>query len=601
MKRRSRHHGISNETATMGDLSISNGGGGGNDGWSCHLGCNGGGNNDNSNGIGIGTGTGTGRDNVFTTAIVSSSSSIDGTGKNSTDLFLNQTSYVSNSRRGLSSSNKPKRSSSKKKSGVSKKKQNTKNSGDELNSLIASELTKMSLEDREKALEEVHGVISDQEEEDPEQISKLLSQVKEELKRIRYKQAYEKAAFISNSYVTDPEFVLMFLRADDFQARPAALRLVEHFRYKLELFGEEAIVRDIMYDDLTDAEKSVLHSGFLHASSLIDRAGRQIVICNLSEFLNNNCKLKNMNRAMWYISIRNAQLNASRGKNGIVGVYFTHGMSNIFEKFTREGLNNRKGFYLERALPYKYSGVHYCFDNNPLAIGIQTTLMMSLGRYARVRLRSHCGSRLECAYALKSFGIDIDNLESVNSLSLSGSIQASIKRCQFMDGVLKAKQDVRLLPQPKDALLGRGRPFQNFPGNLALTDIINVNRTRYAASKKMDKKIITTEIVNGIRNSGGRFLRRVNDDNHSEIDWEEVDFETARLKVSHSFRTMTKWHANHDNNTYNQAIAESDEFTHSMVAEEFTSIGIVAESTPSSATAQAGGNIFETSNKRRRG
>jgi len=207
---------------------------------------------------------------------------------------------------------------------------------------------------------------------------------------------------------------------------------------------------------------------------------------------------------------------------------------------------------------------------------------------------------LECAYALKSFGIDIDNLESVNSLSLSGSIQASIKRCQFLDGVLKAKQEVRLLPQPKDALLGRGRPFQNFPGNLALTDIINVNRTRYAASKKMDKKIITTEIVNGIRNSGGRFLRRVNDDNHSEIDWEEVDFETARLKVSHSFRTMTKWHANHDNNTYNQAIAESDEFTHSMVAEEFTSIGIVAESTPSSATAQAGGNILETSNKRRR-
>ena len=94
---------------------------------------------------------------------------------------------------------------------------------------------------------------------------------------------------------------------------------------------------------------------------------------------------------MWYISIRNAQLNASRGRNGIVGVYFTHGMSNIFEKFTREGLNNRKGLYLERALPYKYSGVHYCFDNNPLAIGMQTALMMSLGRYARVRLRSHCG------------------------------------------------------------------------------------------------------------------------------------------------------------------------------------------------------------------
>jgi hypothetical protein len=189
-----------------------------------------------------------------------------------------------------------------------------------------------------------------------------------------------------------------------------------------------------------------------------------------------------------------------------------------------------------------------------------------------------------------------------------------------MDQVLKTKQDARLLPHPNDVLLGRGRPFQLFPGNLALTDTINIYRTRYVASKKMDKKIITSEIVGNIRNSGGRFLKRANDDNHSDVDWVEVDFETARLKVSHSFRTMTKWHADRghecDNGSQSgvsgELIAMSDESIQSIAADEIMALGIVAESTPSSSDAQANGMYSEmyaqasfmnseTSNKRRRG
>jgi hypothetical protein len=43
------------------------------------------------------------------------------------------------------------------------------------------------------------------------------------------------------------------------------------------------------------------------------------------------------------------------------------------------------------ALPGKYASVHFCSENNAFAMAIQTTLMLSLGKYARVRLRSHCG------------------------------------------------------------------------------------------------------------------------------------------------------------------------------------------------------------------
>mgnify|MGYP005680628475 CR=1 FL=1 len=265
------------------------------------------------NGCGGCNNVGTNSDNRITSDTVFSSTSVGGGSgsgdgremniNNPADFFLNQTSYVNNNgrqrmrRRNNTKNNKPKRlPKNNNKNGGSKKKNN--NNDDDLSSLIASELTKMSLEDREKALEEVHGVVSD-EDENPEEMSRLLVQVKDELKRIRYKHAYEKAAFNSSSYVTDPEFVLMFLRADNYQARPAAMRLVEHFKYKLELFGEDCLVRDIMYSDLTDGDKSVLHSGLVQTTPLTDRAGRPIIICNMSEFMK-SANINNMVRDIYF-------------------------------------------------------------------------------------------------------------------------------------------------------------------------------------------------------------------------------------------------------------------------------------------------------------
>ena len=154
----------------------------------------------------------------------------------------------------------------------------------DLSSLIASELTKLSIEDRVKALEEVHGVVENIEE-DPVEIKRLIEQVKEELKRLRYKQAYEKAAFLSSTYVNNPEFVLHFLRTDNHNARHAAIRLAEHFKFKLDLFGEHTLVRDILYDDLTADEQLILNSGFVQTLPALDTAGRQIVVCNMNEFL----------------------------------------------------------------------------------------------------------------------------------------------------------------------------------------------------------------------------------------------------------------------------------------------------------------------------
>lgn len=87
---------------------------------------------------------------------------------------------------------------------------------------------------------------------------------------------------------------------------------------------------------------------------------------------------------------------------GVVGVYFAHEIGNIFEKLyanKRNDFANGTGF-MQKALPYKLASVHFCFDNNNhFGSAIQKYIMMALGRYARVRLRSHCGKERNSAIA----------------------------------------------------------------------------------------------------------------------------------------------------------------------------------------------------------
>ena len=85
-------------------------------------------------------------------------------------------------------------------------------------------------------------------------------------------------------------------------------------------------------------------------------------------------------------------MNTRISKMGIVGVYLAHEMGNVFEKLSQEQFNGA-GF-MQHALPYKFASVHFCFENNTFGSAIQTTLMMSLGKYARIRLRSHSGKKL---------------------------------------------------------------------------------------------------------------------------------------------------------------------------------------------------------------
>ena len=142
-------------------------------------------------------------------------------------------------------------------------------------SLLAKELNDLSLQERMKVMDDVHGV-SVEIEETPELVTKSLQEMFEEVATIRRRPAYERAIFLNPAYVKKPEFGLQFLRAERFHPRRAAERMVRYFEAKMELFGLDKLVRDILYDDLQDEEKTILRSGLFNCLSSKDSAGRVI-------------------------------------------------------------------------------------------------------------------------------------------------------------------------------------------------------------------------------------------------------------------------------------------------------------------------------------
>ena len=126
---------------------------------------------------------------------------------------------------------------------------------EQVDTLLASELNSLSIDERTKVLEEVHGVLVPVIE-TPEMITEKLQLLDKEINKIRgskKKSAYDIAMFMNPSYVTNRSFRLMFLRSTtNYNPTLAAQKLVKHFEYKLELFGINKLTKNITQQDLIE-------------------------------------------------------------------------------------------------------------------------------------------------------------------------------------------------------------------------------------------------------------------------------------------------------------------------------------------------------------
>jgi hypothetical protein len=89
--------------------------------------------------------------------------------------------------------------------------------------------------------------------------------------------AYQLARDKDEIYVNHPLFRIGFLRAARYDAQSAARRMMRYIREKLDLFGIEMLVRDIVINDLGDDGKRYLERGGLQIMPERDTAGRRVV------------------------------------------------------------------------------------------------------------------------------------------------------------------------------------------------------------------------------------------------------------------------------------------------------------------------------------
>lgn len=88
-------------------------------------------------------------------------------------------------------------------------------------------------------------------------------------------------------------------------------------------------------------------------------------------------------------------------------------------------------------------------------------------------------------------------------------------------------------PAAHDVLLGRGKSFQNHPGNKRMLKIVRANKVRYLGAKRDQKRGIVEEVLGLIQEDGTRFLKMPGGADF----WEEVDVEITFEKVSHALRS----------------------------------------------------------------
>lgn len=83
-----------------------------------------------------------------------------------------------------------------------------------------------------------------------------------------------------------------------------------------------------------------------------------------------------------------------------------------------------------------------------------------------------------------------------------------------------------------DVVFGRGKGYQNHPGNKRMRSIIDRYKIKYHTLKRAEKKHLVEKVYNEIIEGGVRFVKKVSD----EDSWILVDEPIAMQKVSHTLR-----------------------------------------------------------------
>lgn len=87
-----------------------------------------------------------------------------------------------------------------------------------------------------------------------------------------------------------------------------------------------------------------------------------------------------------------------------------------------------------------------------------------------------------------------------------------------------------------DVLFGKGGDIADHIGNLKYRNLVDRFIPAYEPSNRREKTVIADNIIQLVKDSGGRFLKLVANDEGKIVQWEEASQSLARKKTTHTFR-----------------------------------------------------------------
>jgi len=149
--------------------------------------------------------------------------------------------------------------------------QRSETSPDDMDLLLAKEMNRLTMDEREQVYEDIHGIARSAPE-TPDLISQKIEELNDAILKRSHKDALEMAQFLNPDHVQSLK--VAFLRASSFDVTRTAQRLIDFFEAKLDLFGLSKLAKDLEFDDLNQDDQEALLSGCTQCSK--DHNGRLV-------------------------------------------------------------------------------------------------------------------------------------------------------------------------------------------------------------------------------------------------------------------------------------------------------------------------------------
>jgi hypothetical protein len=134
---------------------------------------------------------------------------------------------------------------------------------------------------------------------------------------------------------------------------------------------------------------------------------------------------------------------------------------------------------------------------------------------------------IECRYLFRAGDADQKKLLHDRNIQTRREIERKEEEARIQE---ESKSGIILQPQPHDVLVGRGRPYQEYPGNQRLGSLVEAQLERYRNTEDRFEK--TCIILETVQNSKSRFLQKT-----PEGWWKVAPDKAAREKTCSAFRS----------------------------------------------------------------